>query len=77
MVNEVVDDLVHNGNGGLIYKLDTEKAYDHVSWDFVDYILYRMGFGMKWRLWMKVCLITTSFAVLVNGLLHFSRDLGG
>ena len=34
---------------GVISKLDLEKAYDHVNWRFMDYILLRMGFDAKWR----------------------------
>lgn len=44
-----------------------KKAYDHVSWDFVDYMVERVVFGQKWRGWMRWCILTTSFAVLVNG----------
>ena len=29
--------------------LDVEKAYDHVSWDFLMYILQRRGFSEKLR----------------------------
>lgn len=30
---------------GIILKIDLEKAYDHVEWNFVDFILDRFGFG--------------------------------
>lgn len=33
---------------GVIFKMDLEKAYDHVDRDFVDYILGRFGFEEKW-----------------------------
>ena len=29
--------------------LDIKKAYDHVNWDALFYLLGRMGFGVKWR----------------------------
>lgn len=44
-----------------------EKVYDHVCWNFVDYMLGRMGFGSKWRKWIRKCISSTSFAVIVNG----------
>jgi len=28
--------------------MDLEKAYDHVSWDFLLYMLRRCRFGGKW-----------------------------
>lgn len=59
--NETVDDLFVNKRDGLVCKLDLEKAYDYINWNFVD----RMGFSSKWRKWMKTC-ITTSFVVFIN-----------
>lgn len=67
VANEVVDDLGRNKRERMLYKLDIEKAYDHVTWEFVDYMLGRLGFGNKWRKWMKSCIITAYFAMMVNG----------
>lgn len=38
---------------GVVIKIDLEKAYDHVNWDFVDYMLQHFGFGDRWRVWIK------------------------
>nr|GEX22736.1 RNA-directed DNA polymerase, eukaryota, reverse transcriptase zinc-binding domain protein [Tanacetum cinerariifolium] len=32
----------------MIFKVDFEKAYDSVRWDFIDDMLGRFGFGEKW-----------------------------
>ncbi|RVW36886.1 hypothetical protein CK203_103177 [Vitis vinifera] len=52
---------------GVVFKIDFEKAYDHVSWDFLDHVLEKKGFSPRWRKWMRGCLSTVSFVVLVNG----------
>jgi hypothetical protein len=36
---------MRSGEAGLLCKLDLEKAYDHVNWDFSLYMLKRCGFG--------------------------------
>ena len=36
--NEVVEDLRRKGNRGLCLKVDFEKAYDSVIWEFIYYM---------------------------------------
>lgn len=62
--------IYKKGWGGGFCKLDLEKAYDHVSWDFLEYMLDGMGFGRKWWSWMKACFRSVSLLILVNGLLE-------
>jgi len=47
--------------------MDLEKAYDHVNWDFLSYMLRRCGFGRKWCSWIAHCISSVRFSVLVNG----------
>ncbi|XP_030969793.1 uncharacterized protein LOC115990071 [Quercus lobata] len=56
-----------SGIPSVIVKLDIEKAYDHVNWDALFYLMERMGFGEKWRRRMKFCVSTVRFSVLLNG----------
>lgn len=48
-------------------KLDFNKAYDRVEWDFLEAILRKMGFNEKWINWVMECVSTVSFSVVVNG----------
>lgn len=44
-----------------------DKAfYDHINWNFLDYIKRRQGFEGKWKIWMKTCVESIFFLVLVN-----------
>lgn len=54
------------GLEGLIFKVDFEKAYDHVCWNFLDFVLENKGFGNKWRRWIKGCLSSTNFSVVLD-----------
>lgn len=45
---------------GLICKSGFEKAYNRVDWDFLQYLLPRMGFGVKWHSWIKASVSSTS-----------------
>jgi hypothetical protein len=66
-VNEVIDYAKKTGKDCLIFKVDFEKAYDSVDWNFLDYMLQRFGFGPKWRAWMWACVCSGNMSVFVNG----------
>ncbi|RVW79010.1 Transposon TX1 uncharacterized 149 kDa protein [Vitis vinifera] len=67
ITNEAIDSILKSNNGAILCKLDIEKAYDHVDWSFLLAVLGKMGFGGRWCSWIKWCLSTVSFLVLVNG----------
>ena len=67
IANEVVDSRWKNNEGGVLCKLDIEKAYDHVNWKFLMAVLRKMGFGEKWINWIDWCISIVKFSVLING----------
>jgi hypothetical protein len=67
VANEVIDLAKRSKKECLVFKVDFEKAYDSVSWTFLDYMLRSVGFGDKWRAWMKTCVCNGKLSVLVNG----------
>jgi hypothetical protein len=51
-------------------KVDFEKAYDSVSWSYLEYMLRRMNFEFEDKSisWMSTCFRSNSISVLVNGM---------
>ena len=41
ILNEVVEEACRSKKPAMIFKVDFEKAYDTVSWSFLDYMLHR------------------------------------
>lgn len=55
----------HNGAFGL--KLDMNKAYDRVEWNFLEAVLRKMGFSNRWVTLVMSCVTTSTLSVLING----------
>ncbi|XVE89968.1 hypothetical protein DITRI_Ditri20bG0039100 [Diplodiscus trichospermus] len=67
IANEVIEVMKRGAIGEVLLKVDFEKAYDIVSWSFLDLLLDKIGFGVRWRGWIMQCISTVSLSVLVNG----------
>ncbi|GKA08135.1 RNA-directed DNA polymerase, eukaryota, reverse transcriptase zinc-binding domain protein [Tanacetum coccineum] len=67
ILNEVMHWCKTKKKQALFFKVDFEKAYDTVRWDFLDDVLHKFGFGNKWRLWIQSCLRSSSGSIIVNG----------
>ena len=67
IASKYIDSRLKSGVLGVLCKLDVEKAYDHVSWDFLMYMLQHCYFSKKLRKWIRYCISTVKFSILING----------
>ena len=47
IANEVINSLLKRKESGVLCKLDLDKAYDCINWDFLLSVMQKMGFGEK------------------------------
>ncbi|RZB60490.1 LINE-1 retrotransposable element ORF2 protein [Glycine soja] len=61
-----------------LLKIDLHKAYDSISWEFLDWMLKSIGFPAQFCTWIMECVSSTSFSVAVNGSIygHFKGQRG-
>nr|GFA07128.1 hypothetical protein [Tanacetum cinerariifolium] len=67
IANEIVNFAKKAGMNLLLFKVDFEKAFDSVNWDFLLDVMAQMNFGYKWCQWIRSCLSSASVSVLING----------
>jgi hypothetical protein len=52
----------------MFLKMDMKKAFDKWSGFFLLVILEKFGFSSTWFSWIRVCISTPSFSILLNGI---------
>ena len=69
----IVQELLHSFKrrkvkGGFVaMKVDLQKAYDQVNWNFLRVLLLKFGFSDIFVNWIMQCVSTVSFSIIVNG----------
>lgn len=53
--------------GWMLLKLDLEKAYDRIRWDFLEDTLVAVGFSEDWVRWIMRCVSGPTMNLLWNG----------
>ena len=66
VASEVLHSLKTSRKGGVLFKVDFEKAYNLVRWDFLLFVLSKMSFGVKWRGWIEECISIVKLSILIN-----------
>ncbi|GAU35675.1 hypothetical protein TSUD_162470 [Trifolium subterraneum] len=66
-LNEIIDLAKRRKDRCLLFKVDFERAYDTISWNYLESMMLKMGFAEKWMGWMRACIFNSSMSVLING----------
>ncbi|GJS96768.1 putative RNA-directed DNA polymerase [Tanacetum coccineum] len=71
----LTQELMHNyhldrGVPRCAFKVDIQKAYDTVDWNFLRNVLINFDFYSRMISWIMECVTTTSFSISINGSLH-------
>nr|GEV76896.1 RNA-directed DNA polymerase, eukaryota [Tanacetum cinerariifolium] len=67
MFNEVIQWCKNKKSKLMVFKIDFEKAFDSISWDFLFQVMHFMGFSKTWIKWISGCLNSASSSILING----------
>lgn len=70
VAHEVFHYLKHKKDGkkgAVAIKLDLNKAYDIICWDFLLRVLEKIGFSPTWINWVKECMCSMKFSITANG----------
>ncbi|GJZ61349.1 putative RNA-directed DNA polymerase, eukaryota, reverse transcriptase zinc-binding domain protein [Tanacetum coccineum] len=67
VANEVIRMATFEKHELLLFKVDFEKAFDSVNWNFLTDVMRQMGFEAKWRNWISPCLSSATISVMING----------
>ncbi|GKC29501.1 hypothetical protein Tco_1036795 [Tanacetum coccineum] len=71
----LTQELMHNyyldrGPARCAFKVDIQKAYNTVDWNFLHETLIGFGFHPRMIGWIMECVTSTSFSISINGCLH-------
>jgi hypothetical protein len=67
IIHEVLHELRIKNLEGIILKIDFEKAYDKLKWDFLFEVMEKKRFPPKWISWVKSCVMGGKVCVNING----------
>jgi len=67
ILQEVLHELRSKKPSGVLIKLDFEKAYDKVNWNFLEEVLHRKGFAETWIQWISKAVRGGRVCIDLNG----------
>eukprot|EP00253_Pinus_taeda_P008458 PITA_08458 len=66
--HEIIHSLKHSKKPGMLLKIHLSKAFDSISWDYIQKILSAFGFSNAWIRWIMSMISSSFFSILINGI---------
>eukprot|EP00253_Pinus_taeda_P026765 PITA_26765 len=67
LAQEMIHLLHSRKEAGMLMQLDLSKAYDKVSWRYLEVVLEAFGFCRTWIKWILALIKSPRYSILVNG----------
>jgi len=67
VLHEVLHSLNRDKGRGMIFKIDFEKAYDRVRWDFLEEVMIGKNFPKQWVDWVMQTVKGGQVCINING----------
>lgn len=68
LTHEVIHSLKHSKQAGMLLKIDLSKAFDKLSWLYIDKMLLAFDFSPMWNRWIASLISSSFFSILINGI---------
>eukprot|EP00253_Pinus_taeda_P023364 PITA_23364 len=67
LAQEMIHSLHSRKEAGMLMQLDLSKAYDKVSWKYLEVVLRAFGFCRTWIKWIMALIKSPRYSILING----------
>eukprot|EP00253_Pinus_taeda_P006734 PITA_06734 len=67
LTHEIIHSLKQSKQAGMLLKLDLSKAFDKLSWSYIQQMLISFGFCSTWVRWIMSLITSSHFSLLFNG----------
>eukprot|EP00253_Pinus_taeda_P025653 PITA_25653 len=68
LTHEILHSLKQSKKPGMLLKIDLSKAFDSISWLYIQKNLNAFGFDHSWTRWIISLLSSSFFSILINGI---------
>jgi len=68
LTHEIIHSLKHTKKPSMLLKLDLSKAFDSISWEYLQKVLQAFGFAPSWIRWINSLISSSFFSILINGI---------